>query len=324
MTTARAFWLEGEGKGAVLQENLSAPREGWCSLKTLFSSISTGTEGLISRGLVPDELFSEMRCPYMGGSFPFPVKYGYSLVGQVLESPGAEGWVGRTAHVLHPHQDYCLVRQEDITLVPSRVPPERATLASNLETAVNAIWDSEVSLGQKALVVGFGVIGSLVSRLLRFSPGTEGEIAERDPEKRELARRMGFKTTGASVPSGSFDLAFEASGSPEGLQFAIDSVGFEGRVIALSWFGRQPVSLALGGSFHSQRKALISSQVSTVSSRMRTGWDKKRRKDLVFRLLERKEFDNHITNSYPFHELPAVFGDFKNLTGRELSVLIRY
>ncbi len=325
MIKAKAFWLQGEGRGVILEEPLASPLPGWCVLKTLFSAISPGTERLVSRGKVPVELSEEMRCPYMGGAFPFPVKYGYSLVGRVVESPGAAEWVGRIVHVLHPHQDYCLVRREDATLLPAAVPAERATLASNLETAVNAIWDSEISMGERALVVGFGVIGSLVARLLQYFPGLEIEIAERDDDKSILAENMGFRTTAAAKPSSrSFDLAFDAGGSPEGLQLAIDSVRFEGRVITLSWFGTELVPLALGGSFHSQRKALTSSQVSAVSSRMRSGWDKRRRKGLVIRLLEKAELDRHVTHSFSFNQLPAVFADFENLAGRGLSVLIRY
>jgi threonine dehydrogenase-like Zn-dependent dehydrogenase len=324
MTNASAFWLQAPGRGAILEEALPPPPPGFCTVQTMFSALSPGTERLIAGGHVPPELYDEMRCPYMGGAFPFPVKYGYSVVGRIIDSPGQEGQIGRTVHLLHPHQDFCPVRIEDAYLVPENIPAERATLASNLETAVNAVWDSQVSAGERVLVVGFGIIGSLVARLLGFFPGAEVEVAERDPEKAELARRLGFDLAPTEKAARPFDLAFHASGSPEGLQLAIDSVGFEGRVVELSWFGTKSATLALGGRFHSQRKSILSSQVSAISARMRSRWDKNRRKELVFRLLQRPEFDAHISHTISFSQLPAVFGDFESLAGGALSVLVKY
>ncbi len=108
MNAARAFWLTGKGRGALRREALPDPAPGWCVVRTLFSAVSPGTERLVSLGGVPAGLREEMACPYMGGGFPFPVKYGYSLVGEVVEGP--RELRGRVVHVLHPHQDLCVVR----------------------------------------------------------------------------------------------------------------------------------------------------------------------------------------------------------------------
>jgi hypothetical protein len=43
-----------------------------------------------------------MRAPFMGGAFPFPVKYGYSIVGQIENGPSELR--GRAVFALHPHQ----------------------------------------------------------------------------------------------------------------------------------------------------------------------------------------------------------------------------
>jgi len=323
MTRARGFWHQAAGRGDIVAGSLAAPATGWCLVKTKYSAVSPGTERLVFRGDVPPELYEDMACPYMGGAFPFPVKYGYSLVGEVVASPGAPDLPGRDVHVLHPHQDFCLVRVEDVFPIPRGVPPARATLASNLETAVNAVWDSGITAGERALVVGFGTVGSLVARLISLFPGVDVAVAEPHPGSAELARTLGFAVLEEDSPS-SFDLAFHASGSPEGLQTALDRVGFEGRVIELSWFGTKIVPLSLGGRFHSGRKSLQSSQVSSVAQRMRPRWDIRRRKELVFRLLEKPEFDGHITRSCPFSRLPEVFADFENLAGRGLSLLVTY
>jgi threonine dehydrogenase-like Zn-dependent dehydrogenase len=263
-----------------------------------------------------------MACPYMGGRFPFPVKYGYSLVGEVVEGP--EGLCGRRVHVLHPHQDLCAVRCKDVRPLPEGLPPARATLASNMETAVTAVWDSGVSVGERVLVVGFGVVGSLVARVLELGPAVDLEVAETRAGRRRLAESMGFRAASAARDDAPFDIAFDTSGTPAGLQRAIDSVGVEGRVIAVSWFGARPARLDLGGAFHSRRKRIIGSQVSRIPGAMRARWDTARRTGLVFRLLERPEFDLHLGPTVPFAGLPKAFGALVSPSHEGLSPLITY
>ena len=321
MNVARAFWLTGKGRGALRCEILPDPAPGWCTVRTIFSAVSPGTERLVSLGGVPAGLREEMMCPYMGGRFPFPVKYGYSLVGEVVEGP--KDLRGRNVHVLHPHQDHCTVRCEDVRLLPSGLPPARATLASNMETAVTAAWDSGVSVGERVLVVGFGIVGSLVARVLELGPAVDLEIAETRADRRRLAESMGFRAT-AAAGNEPFDVAFDTSGTPAGLQRAIDSVGVEGRVVAVSWFGARPARLDLGGSFHSRRKRIISSQVSRIPGAMRARWDVARRTGFVFRLLERPEFDLHNGPTVPFTGLPRAFEGLVGRSSEGLSPLITY
>jgi threonine dehydrogenase-like Zn-dependent dehydrogenase len=322
MAEATALWFTTHDHAELLKENLPRVTLGWCKVEALYSGISPGTERLVYSGEIPEDLHAEMRCPYMGGEFPFPVKYGYSLVGKITGGP--KGSIGKTVHMLHPHQDQCIVRLEDTFPVPPRVPPTRATLASNLETAINAIWDSNVTIGERALLVGFGAVGSLVARLLSFIAGVEVHVADTSRVKIALAEKMGFEASHGGKLSGDFDLAFHASGSSDGLQLAIDMVGFEGRIIEVSWYGTRRASLSLGGSFHSQRKTIYSSQVSTLSLRQRPRWDHARRRRLVFELLERTEFDHHITHSVPFTKLPDIYAKLKRGPAEGLSYLVHY
>jgi 2-desacetyl-2-hydroxyethyl bacteriochlorophyllide A dehydrogenase len=322
MDKARALWFEGRHRAVLQEEMLPELKPGWCKLESLFSNISPGTESLILSGQVPEEVYQEMKCPYMGGQFPFPVKYGYSLVGRITDGPKA--LLGKIAHLLHPHQDKCMVRIDDIFLVPPAVPAQRATLASNLETAVNAIWDAQFSVGDHALVVGFGAIGALVARLLSFFPGCRVKVMDTNPDKRRMAEKMGFKVLYPGKETEKFDLAFHASGNPSGLQSAVNLVGFEGKVVEMSWYGKHKVSLSLGGNFHSQRKSIISSQVSYLSPGQRSRWNHRRRKSLVFDLLQRLEFDEHLTYSVAFSKLPEIYSKLKILSRENLGYLVSY
>ncbi|MFQ6615642.1 MAG: zinc-binding alcohol dehydrogenase [Fidelibacterota bacterium] len=322
VSKARALWHDGTGQSSIREEELPPLDDGWCEIRTLFSSVSPGTESLVARGRVPREIHGEMACPYMGGEFPFPVKYGYSLVGEVVA--GSPEWVGKTVHVLHPHQTRCRVRERDVHPIPLPVSPERATLASTMETAVNALWDSGVSVGDRVLVVGFGTVGSLVARLVSGIPGVQPTVVDADPRKVELARKMGFAAEDPLEAGDGFDLVFHASGTGDGLQTGIDRLGFEGTVVDLSWYGDGKVSLGLGGTFHAGRKTITSSQVSHVSARKRSLWDRDRRKDLVFSCLENAEYDAHLTSSVSFQDLPEVFKSLRDSPVRELSYLVTY
>jgi hypothetical protein len=321
MIEARALWLTGKGRAALRVESLAEPDDDGCVVRAMFSAVSPGTERLVAEGRVPPALKADMRCPYMGGRFAFPIKYGYSLVGEVTRGP--DGLRGRVVHVLHPHQDVCVVRAEDVRPLPPGVPPARATLASNLETAVTAVWDAGVTLGERVLVVGFGVVGSLIARVLSLGPAVDLEIAEKRPGQRVLAESLGFRTSeaGANQP---FDVAFDASGTAAGLQAAIDRVGLEGRVVAVSWLGAIPARLNLGGTFHSRRKRIVASQVSHIPGPMGPRWDAARRTELVFRLLERAEFGGHIGPAASFAELPKRYTGLIGRATEGLSPLIIY
>ncbi len=140
----RALWIAEAGRAELREEALAPLEDGWCRVDAIYSAVSPGTERLVANGRVPEEIAEVMRCPYMDGSFAFPVKYGYSMVGRVSEGP--EDVRGRLVHVLHPHQSRFDVRVGDVRFVPDGISPDRATLASNLETAVTALWDSRFRL----------------------------------------------------------------------------------------------------------------------------------------------------------------------------------
>jgi len=319
---ARALWITKPGVCELRSEGLRAVEDGDCLLEALYSAISPGTERLVFSGRVPRSLYGSMKCPYMGGEFSFPVKYGYSLVGRIAEGPAPLR--GQVGHVLHPHQERCVVRASDVWIVPESIPPMRAALASNLETAVNAVWDSAMSAGDRVLVVGFGAVGSLVARLAAGFPGCELWVVDSEPAKVELARKMGFHACAPAELRGQFDLAFQASASESGLQLALGSLGFEGQVIELSWYGTGGVSLPLGQEFHPRRLKIISSQVSSLSPRQRARWDQGRRKELVFRLLEDPGFDSHCGETVQFTDLPAAYPRVLRLPNPGLGDLIKY
>ncbi|MFP4090098.1 MAG: zinc-dependent alcohol dehydrogenase [Cyclobacteriaceae bacterium] len=315
-----ALWHLSEKHSALQEAEVPYHPEADCLVRASYSLVSTGTERLVARGQVPDSLQPYMSVPYMQGSFSFPIKYGYSLAGEVAEGPAE--LQGKKVQLLHPHQQWCRVPARELTIIPEKVPPLRASLASNLETALNAVWDSGVTVGDSVLLVGFGIIGSLLARLLSGIKGLDLQIYDKDLNRNELAEKMGFRL--ADQPHQHFDLAFHCSGSSEGLQLCLDHTAFESKVIELSWYGQQQVGIQLGGSFHYQRKQIVSSQVSHVSGRQRSRWDYQRRKALVMALLEDSAYDQHISEVIEFADSPALFDKIRKGDNSALSWAIRY
>ena len=139
-------------------------------MRTLFSGISRGTERLVFSGAVGQSEWERMRGPMQEGAFPFPVKYGYCATGVVEEGPAELR--GQTVFCLHPHQDYFnapVGRPWRWCRRP--FPARRATLAANMETALNALWDAGAGPGDRIVVVGAGVVGLLVASLAARLPG---------------------------------------------------------------------------------------------------------------------------------------------------------
>src|SRR5215831_2211470 len=165
----QAFWLREPGVGEIRPVTLPTPGPGDVLVRTLCTGISRGTETLVFRGGVPAGQYATMRAPFQEGDFPAPVKYGYLNVGVVEQGP--ERLRGRTVFCLYPHQTAYVVPATAVTVVTDGVPPRRAVLAGTVETAVNALWDAAPLPGDRIAVVGAGMVGCCVARLLAGFPG---------------------------------------------------------------------------------------------------------------------------------------------------------
>ena len=119
MPEASAFWITAPGEGALRREILRPPGPDEVLVETSFSGVSRGTERLVYQGRVPASQRQAMRAPFQAGEFPFPVKYGYSSVGVVVE--GGEALRGRRVFCLYPHQDRYVVPAAAVLPLPARV-----------------------------------------------------------------------------------------------------------------------------------------------------------------------------------------------------------
>jgi threonine dehydrogenase-like Zn-dependent dehydrogenase len=313
---AHAFWLRAPGRGEIRPVTLPEPQRDEVVVRTLRSGVSRGTETLVFRGGVPPSQYAAMRAPYQEGDFPGPLKYGYLNVGIVEYGP--PDLRGRTVFCLYPHQTAYVVPAAAVTLVPSGVPPARAVLAGTVETAVNALWDAGPLLGDRVTVVGAGMVGCCVARLLSRFPAIEVTLVDVDATRADVATELGAEFALPADAAGGRDLVVHASATSSGLQRSLELLAPEGTVIDLSWYGDSEVRLSLGGAFHAGRLGIRASQVSTVSparSGRRTTAD---RLALALELLRDPAFDVLLTGQSSFAELPDVMA---SLVAGRLSAL---
>ncbi len=324
--TTRQFWVEAPGRGVIRQSALPPLGDDDVIVRAAYSGISRGTESLVFRGEVPPSQYDAMRAPFQEGDFPAPVKYGYASVGVVEDSAAARrhGLSGRAVFCLHPHQDVYTVPAAAVTLLPDGVPPARAVLAANTETAVNALWDARPSVGDGIVVIGAGVVGLLVAWLCRQVAGTSVALVDVNPSRAHVAERLGLTLTAAAPADGRADLVIHASGNPAGLAAALAAAGPESTVVEVSWYGTKAVTLPLGEAFHSRRLTIRSSQVGHIPTDRVARWDRARRMSLALDLLAHSELDALITEECAFEDLPAEMARVSRDPGETLCHRVRY
>jgi 2-desacetyl-2-hydroxyethyl bacteriochlorophyllide A dehydrogenase len=301
---ARAFWLVEPGRGEIRPTPLPEPGADDVRVRTLWSGISRGTESLVFRGQVPEREYDTMAAPFQDGRLPGPVKYGYLNVGTVESGP--TDLAGRTVFCLYPHQTQYVVPATAVVAVPPDVPAQRAVLAGTVETAVNVLWDAAPLVGDRVAVVGAGMVGSCVARLLSQIPGVRVTLVDTNPDRAEVAAAFGvdFSEPG-DAPEGN-DIVVHASATSAGLARSLELLGHEGVVVDASWYGDAPVTLPLGGAFHSSRLTIRSSQVGEVAPARRSRRTHRDRLTLAMGLLVDPAYDVLLTGSSTFGELPQA------------------
>ena len=319
---AKALWYVAPGRAELREEPVAAPQPGEVRVRALFGAISRGTERLVHAGRVPASEYERMRAPLMAGAFPFPVKYGYATVGRVEAGPAA--LQGRLVFSLHPHQTLFTLPAAAICPVPENVPPARAVLAANMETALNAVWDGAPGPADRIAVVGGGIVGLLVAYLCARLPGAQVTVVDIAPSRAELARAIG---AGFAAPDGAptnCDLVFHASANAAGLGTALRLAGEEASIIELSWYGSGDVGAPLGEAFHSRRLRLISSQVGKVAPSHRSRWSHGRRLAAALALLGDPVLDAVIAPPLAFEDLPSKLTGVFDPSSNVICQLIRY
>ncbi|HET6318611.1 MAG TPA: zinc-binding alcohol dehydrogenase, partial [Chloroflexota bacterium] len=292
------------------------------------------TELLVLRGQVPDGL--ELDLPTLRGGFAFPIKYGYASVGRVVDAgPDASLAPGQAVFVHHPHQSSYVVPSSMPIVLPPELDPELGVFLANIETATSIVLDAALRFGERVAIFGQGVVGLLVTQLLRRAGASLIVAVEPIAARRDLALRVGAHLALApdeATPSAlrdltdglGVDVAIEVSGNGAALQQAIDSLAFGGTAVICSWYGTKPVSLQLGGGFHRRRPRIVSSQVSTIDGALQPRWSHARRLSVALDLLPRLHLAELISHRLPLERAAEAYALIDRHPEQTVQVVLTY
>ena len=299
------------------------------------SGLSAGSELLVYRGLAPSDLPPDLST--VDGDFRLPIKFGYANVGAVTEVgadvAGLE--VDDLVFVHHPHQTEYVVAGGFPIRLPEDIPVDRGVFTANLETAATIVLDANPRLGEAVLVVGQGVVGLLVTMLLKRAGARPIIALDLHQARRTAALRAGADhalgpadevvhrvlelTDGRGV-----DVGIEVSGNPAGLQSCVDTAAVGGTIVVASWYGTRAVELGLGGAFHRRRLRMVSSQVSTLDATLSPRWTRDRRTELVRDLLTELPLEELITHRFPFSAAASAYELLESVPEECLQVVLDY
>jgi len=311
--SCRSLWHINNKESIIKDDELESLGDKSRLLDARYSMISTGTERLVSLGQISNSLYEQMKVPYMKGTFDFPIKYGYSLVG----SSANEHF-----HVMHPHQNKVNVKADECYKLSAENATHRYTLISNIETVINAIWDAQIEDTHSIAIIGFGNIGSLLATTLKHYYHIEATVYETNNWRYKKAIELGFDTSQSNEEK--YDIVFHTSATSGGMQKGIDSLKLEGKLVELSWFGSKKVTMELGHSFHYNRLKIVSSQVSHIPKRKPEETYLSRKK-LAEEILNLNAFDLLVTDFIKFEDAPVFFSELRKGLHREgLIWIIKY
>jgi len=334
--TGVSVWFAGPRQVDLRRETVSDVGPDEVRIDAVASAISHGSEMLVFRGQVPQGL--ELDLPTLRGSFAFPIKYGYASAGHVVEVGSAVSCLapGDAVFTLHPHQSSYVVPAQMPVRLPDGLDPVLGVFLANIETATNVVIDAAPRLGERVAVFGQGVVGLLITQLLRRTGVRQIVVVEPVAARRALACQVGadvaLDPADADVASAlreltdgvGVDLAIEASGSATALDPALDALAFGGTCVVCSWYGTKPVELRLGGAFHRRRLRIVSSQVSTIDAALQPRWTHARRLALARDLLPGLELNALISHRIPLERAAEAFELVDRRADQTVQVVLTY
>jgi len=303
-----SFWINKKNNSCIKKHIIDAPRKSEALIKTIYSGISYGTEKIVYTGGVPKSQKELMRCPYQIGDFGSDVKYGYINVGKVIK--GSSKYNNKYVYTLFPHQTVYVLSEADLILIPKSIPLQRCLLTANMETAINGMWDTLPSCGDKVLIIGAGIVGFLMAYVLKSIIGIEVLLVDIEKSKKQLAEKFNFNFK-TSVPKDyQANIIYECSGNSSIINTLSSHIKDEATICVLSWYGNSISKINFGKEFLSKRVKFIFSQVSKVSHNRGKYWNNYSRRELAIKLLNDNKLDYLIEKDYiNFYDLPKFFSE---------------
>ncbi len=332
----RAVWFTAPRELELRDATVRDPEPNEVTVRSAVSLISPGTEMNLFRG---ESGLRRVSLPTAEGELPFPIKYGYQVVGAVEAAGPDTGLdVGDLVFACHPHQEHFTIDasvDETGAALLHRLPAgydiRRAAFVNLYTVAHNALLDAPVRPGDCVAVSGLGVIGSFAACLARRN-AARLLVIDPDARRRSAAGWVGADAivdpseaavAAAELSEGrGVDVSIEASGAPAALQTAIDITGLEGTVAVISYYGSRSVRLDLSASFHHNRHRLISSFVGHPGGGPL--WTRQRALATAAEDLKRVPIERLISHELAFEQAVDAYAAVDDPAVSTLGVLLNY
>jgi len=363
------------GELAVLDVPAPICRPGGVLVRSLFSLISTGTEMMkvteASMSMVgmararPDQVKKVIDQVQQQGLVSTYKKVmnkldsytplGYSLCGVVTEvGKGAEEFkagqlVACAGNEQALHAEYNWVPVNLCAAVPAGVAPEHAAFATVAAIAMHGVRRAEVQLGETAAVVGLGLIGQLVVRLL-IASGVQAIGIDPVPERCRLAEKAGAVMAGSpddldallgelarmTSGRGADHVFLSAGGSSNGpVEAAVKLARDRARVVDI---GKMKLDLPWNAYYEKELDVRFSRSYGPgrYDSRYELDgidypagyvrWTEKRNLESFLALVARGEVEvgSLIDGTFPMTDAARVYGDLKSGALKAIGVLLEY
>ena len=227
-------------KAELLEVESSTLGENQVKVKTMFSTISNGTEKANISGNANVSLGAAATV--------FPRFCGYSTSGVVVEK-GANVTTleigDRVAMYWSLHRTYNVLDEKNVVKIKSdNVGFDEASIAHIATFPLAAIRKTNLEIGESAMVMGLGTLGLLAVGLLRAAGAVPVIAVDPVKERREKALKFGadyafdpldpeFSKKVRTVAGGGVNVCIEVTGVGEGLNSALDCMARFGRVALL-------------------------------------------------------------------------------------------
>ena len=278
-SNAKAVVLERPGTVLLTEVELVEPAEADVVIGVEFSGVSSGTEKLLWSGEMP---------PFPG--LGYPLVPGYEAVG-VVEHAGAKSGFRAGEHVFAPgstgfktarglfgaNASRLVVRSDRISRIDSSLGPD-ATLLALAATAHRAVTSPCKHTGFEPkfpqLVVGHGVLGRLIARIVIAMGGEPPVVWETSPDRRDAACAYQVVAPETDERRG-YDAICDVSGDSSILDRLVSRLSPGGEIV-LAGFYSKPMSFAFPPAFMREARLRISAEfrpenVSAVLALIKTG-----------------------------------------------------
>ncbi|HUN35743.1 MAG TPA: bi-domain-containing oxidoreductase [Trebonia sp.] len=363
------------GELAVLDVPAPTCRPGGVLVRSLYSLISTGTEMMkvneASMSMVgmararPDQVKKVLDQVQQQGLATTYKKVmnkldsytplGYSLCGVVTEvGKGAEEFkvgqlVACAGNEQALHAEYNFVPVNLCARVPDGVSPEHAAFATVAAIAMQGVRRAEPQLGETAVVIGLGLIGQLVVRLL-VANGVQAVGIDPVEARCRLAEKAGAAFAGspddldsvvsglAAITSGRLadHIFLAAGGNTNGpVEAAVKLARDRARIVDI---GKMKLDLPWNAYYEKELDVRFSRSYGPgrYDSRYElegvdypvgyVRWTERRNLESFLELVARGSLDvgSLIDGVFPFADAAKVYGELKDGTLKAVGVLLEY